>query len=339
MEKGKVDIEQIKRYVRGELSPREMYALERQAESDPMLMDIIRGMEEAPLEQHTDNLADIHGRVAARIGQQASSTPPVRRLAPARRWAIAASILAVLSVGTWWFMRDSTAPEQATELALAPPPPPAAKRSIAAEAEVETEAEAEAATTAEAPLAAAAEPVVAEPVVAEPVAVPEASLSARLAEADVADSGAAALGYDSGQQLAAKSVARPTVGALTRSSAIRAATPVDSLPKDTEARAEIASATEVPSAKEIAEKQGSPTPAGGWPAYLEYLNNALKPATGKGTVQLEFTVGADGSPTNINVVESADAQLNPLATLVVRDGPRWLPGGDGARKVVLTIRF
>src|SRR5690606_11641439 len=40
-------------------------------------------------------------------------------LTPAQRWAIAAAILAVLTVGTWWFIRDDTGPRH--EAALATP--------------------------------------------------------------------------------------------------------------------------------------------------------------------------------------------------------------------------
>src|SRR5690606_3090789 len=103
MEKGKIDMELIRRYIRGELTPREMYALERHAQTDPMLMDIILGMEEETLAVHDDNLADIRKRIANRTGQRRATT---RRLATAQRWAIAASILAVLWVGTWWFARE-----------------------------------------------------------------------------------------------------------------------------------------------------------------------------------------------------------------------------------------
>ncbi|MGV3762086.1 MAG: hypothetical protein ACO1NT_06385, partial [Parapedobacter sp.] len=105
MEKGKVDMELIRRYVRGELSPREMYALERQAQADPMLMDVILGVEQEALAVHDDNLADIRKRIAARTGEPQKA---IRRLAPVQRWAIAASILAVLTVGTWWFVREGT---------------------------------------------------------------------------------------------------------------------------------------------------------------------------------------------------------------------------------------
>lgn len=107
MEKGKVDMELIRRYVRGELPPREMYAVERQAEAEPMLMDIILGMEADSLADHDSHLADLRQRITARTttGPQKMA---VRRLAPVQRWALAASILTVFTVGVWWFTRNNT---------------------------------------------------------------------------------------------------------------------------------------------------------------------------------------------------------------------------------------
>ena len=137
MEKGKVDMELIRRYVRGELSPREMYALERQAQADPMLMDIILGMESDTLAAHDSHLVDVRQRIAARTASEPPKTV-VRRLAPTQRWAVAASILAILTVGTWWFTRYDTttqredtlaavqeaAPQQQMEKQSAPEPAP-----------------------------------------------------------------------------------------------------------------------------------------------------------------------------------------------------------------------
>ncbi|MFC7523312.1 carboxypeptidase-like regulatory domain-containing protein [Parapedobacter sp. GCM10030251] len=115
MEKGKVDIGLIKRYLRGELSPREMYALERQAQDDPALMDIILGMEGAPEDVHEGNLEAIRKRMVARTGQGR-----VRRLSSAQRWAIAASILVAFTLSTWWFTQWRSF-EQTPATASVPP--------------------------------------------------------------------------------------------------------------------------------------------------------------------------------------------------------------------------
>src|SRR3546814_12672253 len=103
MEKDKVDMELIRGYIRGELTPREMYALERQAQADPMLMDIILGMEQEALDVHDDNLAAIRKRIAERTERRRTI---VRPLVHAQRWAIAAALLAVITVGMWLFTRE-----------------------------------------------------------------------------------------------------------------------------------------------------------------------------------------------------------------------------------------
>ncbi len=115
MEKGKVDIELIRRYIRGELSPREMYALERRAQDDPVLMDIILGMEQETQELHAANLVDIRKRIALRAGHGRT-----RRLAPAQRWAVAASVLVAVTLGTLWLTQRLTVGESQPDIASVP---------------------------------------------------------------------------------------------------------------------------------------------------------------------------------------------------------------------------
>ena len=110
MEKGSVETGLIRRYIRRELTPGEMYALERQAQDDPMLMDIMRGMEHGTPDTHADNLAEIQKRITTRTHRQRSG---VSQPGPAQRWAIAAS---ALSVGTWWFAGQEIAEEQETRV-------------------------------------------------------------------------------------------------------------------------------------------------------------------------------------------------------------------------------
>ncbi len=146
MERNKVDIEQVKRYVRGELSPREMHALERRAQDDPMLMDIVLGMELAEQGVHAANLADIRARIGRRTGGGR-----VRRLSTAQRWAVAASVLLAVTVSTVWFLRDDV--QAPNELAVAPPV--ADERPIPSAAPERSEEAAQEPSAAEAPARAA----------------------------------------------------------------------------------------------------------------------------------------------------------------------------------------
>src|SRR5690606_41499096 len=105
MEKGKVDMELIRRYVRGELPPREMYAVERQAEAEPMPMDIILGMEADSLADNDSHLADLRQRITARTTTGPTKTA-VRRPASVLPWAPPPCILTVLTVGVSQFARN-----------------------------------------------------------------------------------------------------------------------------------------------------------------------------------------------------------------------------------------
>lgn len=114
MGKDKVDIGLIRRYIRGELTPAEMYALERQAQDDPAMMDVILGMESETEEVHGANMEDLRRRIASRTRHGR-----VRRLAPIQRWAIAATLLVGFSLGTLWFTQWRSF-EQKPEVASTP---------------------------------------------------------------------------------------------------------------------------------------------------------------------------------------------------------------------------
>lgn len=338
MEKGNVDMELIRRYVHGELPPREMYALERQAQADPLLMDIILGMEQEMPEVHDDNLADIRKRIAERMGQRRATT---RRLATAQRWAIAASILAVLSVGTWWFARvghvekqrettvaaiSAEAPEETPESGPSPrstapatdskadaAPQRALKAPAAAMAKKEKEVNKEERLTVVTPKADTG--LLDQVVVIGYGAQPQSNLTGavvRVAEAEIDST------VSSGEPLLA-----------ARSDGIR----VHSISARQQA------ARPSVSEQEIAENPHEPKPKTGWPAYRQYLQEAVKPAPGQGAVALTFRVDDEGRPTGIAVVETTNEQLNKFAILVVRDGPLWLPGANGDLKVTLRITF
>src|SRR5690606_16009525 len=95
-----------------------MYELERQAEHDPQLRDILAGMEMAPPEEHAANLADIGQRLQARI---AAGKVPVRRMYFGR-WAVAASVLLILSMAALFLLRrePGPAPQTVSAPAVAP---------------------------------------------------------------------------------------------------------------------------------------------------------------------------------------------------------------------------
>ncbi len=93
------DIAYIRRYVNGELSSREMFDLEHAAQQDEMIMDIIMGMEFEKSNRLTNNIDEIRHRIRDRISRK----QPAKTFSWTK-WAIAASILLVVSIGVYIFL-------------------------------------------------------------------------------------------------------------------------------------------------------------------------------------------------------------------------------------------
>ena len=70
MSNSNYDIAYLKKYVNGELSPTEMYALEREAQRDPMLADILMGIE---MDQNKTVITTINNQIAQRIEKDNSA--------------------------------------------------------------------------------------------------------------------------------------------------------------------------------------------------------------------------------------------------------------------------
>lgn len=120
MDKPEYDMKRIRKYLRGELPAREMYDLERQAQDDPFLMDLMEGMELAGDDAvHQANLDEIQHHVQGQVERKAT----VRSFASAwRKWAVAASVVLVGGIGALliWsppsVLRVPSAPEEAVAI-------------------------------------------------------------------------------------------------------------------------------------------------------------------------------------------------------------------------------
>lgn len=334
MGKGNVDMELIKRYILGELAPREMYALERQAQADPMLMDIILGMEQEVLNIHDRNLANIRKRIAERAGQRQAA---IRRLAPAQRWAIAASILTLLTVGAWWFTRQGDVDQREATIAATPADVPAeapqagpSPEPATPTGEKETDATPGRLRTA-------------------PQATREERKNNRLAmttpetENDTDTQEHAVVGYSAQKKSTATRLAARIAAAEMDTPVVASDQPPGSHTDGIHLRgvgARPAVYRLNATAGELTDKPNEPQPKDGWDAYRKHLEDAMKLAGGeKGTVDLAFTVDKEGRPAAVTVIETTNEKLNAFATLIVRDGPRWLPGENDGCKLILRIEF
>ncbi|MGJ1387835.1 carboxypeptidase-like regulatory domain-containing protein [Sphingobacterium spiritivorum] len=119
MNRNRPDLEYIRRYHNGELSPREMYELERQAQDDPMLMDIIMGIELSDEETVRKDLSDIKSRITERISDSKIKQMPVWR-----KWVVAASVLLLLSAGALLMINQQSANKEIASTILSEPSTP-----------------------------------------------------------------------------------------------------------------------------------------------------------------------------------------------------------------------
>ena len=102
MSKINPDINYMRRYVNGELSPREMFELERAVQKDEMLMDILLGMEHEHRHNYSSDLNDLKQRIRVR-----SNLSDTKHLFPWRPLSLAASLLLVLALGAYWIWNNS----------------------------------------------------------------------------------------------------------------------------------------------------------------------------------------------------------------------------------------
>jgi hypothetical protein len=109
--------EDIQRYWKGQLSPREMHALEKAALDDPFLADALEGMGEALRAQDEQtikaDLQSLQTQLEARVGGNDRKT----RVVPFRWWKLAAAavVIAVSAIWIFTYTSDNKAREMARQ--------------------------------------------------------------------------------------------------------------------------------------------------------------------------------------------------------------------------------
>ncbi|MFD1165785.1 carboxypeptidase-like regulatory domain-containing protein [Sphingobacterium daejeonense] len=93
------DIAYLRKYVNGELSSSEMYAIEKASHEDEFLMDVLMGLEEEKKLKKPLDVSDLHTPIFER-----SHEPKIRSFRSYKFLGIAASLLLVLGIGTIWFL-------------------------------------------------------------------------------------------------------------------------------------------------------------------------------------------------------------------------------------------
>jgi TonB family protein len=88
-------------------------------------------------------------------------------------------------------------------------------------------------------------------------------------------------------------------------------------------------------------KAAKARPHAGWDALKKYLKEGAVSTDGKeGTVELAFTVNANGSIANINVTKSLSPAADAKATSLIKDGPTWSGNTNGKpEEVKVKVEF
>lgn len=98
------DISLIRKYLRGELSAQEMHMLEKRAQEDPMLMDMMIAMENGDEEMHAANLSAIDQLIKQRVAKT-----QMRKVIAWKTWmTVAASVILVSTISLWIFRSSKT---------------------------------------------------------------------------------------------------------------------------------------------------------------------------------------------------------------------------------------
>ena len=93
------------KYLKGELSPKERYAFERDLEADPFEMEAMEGMEQSSLTDTEEDLLSLHASIHNRL----------KRRRRRRIYSLAAAVASILIVGTVFLNIYEINPETASE--------------------------------------------------------------------------------------------------------------------------------------------------------------------------------------------------------------------------------
>ena len=99
MNKFSSNIDYLRQYVNGELTPTEMYEIERAMHDDEMLMDIIEGLHTEKNLKLSNPTVEIHKKINDRISPNKGT-----KIFTFKKFAIAASILAILGIGALYLV-------------------------------------------------------------------------------------------------------------------------------------------------------------------------------------------------------------------------------------------
>jgi len=335
------DISLIRKYVNGELDATAMYKLERQAENDPLLMDVIRGMENGEQAEDEGRLVEIDQLINRRIEQR-----KVQKLTPWKLWAAAASLILISAVTGILVYNKPSGNMHTADLAKTQnniPAPVVGEQNAKIESGIQYESapldridtttvvKAKVPVSVKAPVGARI-PSTKTP----PFGLNDSSSIAALSSAH--QNKATAIEYDPLKE-APVSVG---YGAVRNSPVITARMMKKS--EDTINRAlagRVAGINtelnEVTVVSASPAKSGKGEPVVGWDKYKLYLEqNAVTNSARAGTVILAFKVDGNGKPIQIRIVKGINDAANQKAEELLVGGSKWT---STEKEITLKIKF
>jgi hypothetical protein len=370
LEKNKPDLSLIRKYLNGELDARAMYLLERHAQEDPALMDLITGMEGGNSIVDETNLADLHVLIAQRVQQE-----QIPKRISWKKWAIAASLLFIGGLaGLYIFRAPQSIPALQVKTKTTLPTKPLSLDPTQIKGGIPYSAFNKAENKMSSTLSKVSIPEIKAKAGSRPVAskltnnapsieIPRSrpaktvqspastALAGRVAGIQINPSDAAALALNARKserdsnnfggdlnEVVVVGYAKQKKAGVTASSSSVMIRGNSSIAADSGMKTMLHKMPKV--IFDPATLKGRGSPVNGWVAYKKYLDDNAHIAGIKGKVTLAFNVDHDGKPVNIRVIKSLTAETDNLAIALLIMGSKWAgDNGQLPKEVTLKIRF
>lgn len=336
MKNSKADISLIRKYLNGELDSRAMYRLEREAQDDPMLMDMIQGMETGNREADERTLRDIDQLIINRVAAAGKS----RKMTSWKGWIAAASLVLIGTIAGLWIFRTpqqdklrKRQTEQAGRLGKQAGPDTADIVKEGSSFKNKDQSFVARSPQLKNPVihkSGSNKPEIAfqNTVVRKNPAVQDIPDSAVIA--GLAGAGAAVDMMNNHEGLSEVVV---TAYGAQRKRAARSAAIMEK--SDTPLTALASKAAPLPL------KLGKAHPVVGWDAYQKYLkDNATLPSGERGSVTVVFLIESDGSPAHVIVIKGMNKEADRKAADLILQGSKWTGDQEEIDKMItIKIKF
>jgi TonB family protein len=348
------DIELIRRYLNGELDATAMYKLERQAQEDPLLMDMIQGMEKGNQKEDEANLADIHRLVSKRVldGKAGKTTNW-------KTWVVAASLVFALSFGTFQMLRkpdpvllarqsaeqikadqpkiESAAPARVAAATARPVTAPVVKSIPALKKTELAKLQVKAPLPAAAPVREETETGVKPAAIAS--VVPGRDSTRAFGDPRDLDQ-VVVVGYGTQKKEAATAEMRKNDSDRASKALASRAAGIQIRGRN-EQNGALNETVVIRGDNSAFNSKKEAVPVTGWAAYKKYLKeNAISKDKKGSKVTVAFVINVMGTPDHIRIVKGINNELDQQAVQLIRNGPKWAHGQDNqSGEIILKIKF